>query len=111
MHLISFAYFRRLSFDRIIYHTRGVQPDLVGSAIARFVLLKSAETNLQDIWLSSSFCTMPFKCPSMPFQIDFLDDMMLKGMPFQINENYLKGHSKGHALQYHIIQKGNLKGH
>ena len=46
--------------------------------------------------LSSSFCTMPFKCPSMPFQIDFLYDMILKGMPFQmpfqINENYLKGH-------------------
>ena len=28
-------------------------------------------------------------------------------MPFQINVDYLKGH----ALQYHIIQKGNLKGH
>ena len=58
---------------------------------------------------------MPFKCPSMPFQIDFLYDMILKGMsfqmPFQINVNYLKGHLKGHALQYHIIQKGNLKGH
>ena len=34
----------------------------------------------------------PFKCP-------------LK------NVNYLKGQLKGHALQYYIIQKGNLKGH
>ena len=47
--LLVLPIFVGLSFDRIIYHTRGVQPDLVGSAIARFVLLKSAETNLQDI--------------------------------------------------------------
>ena len=65
--------------------------------------------------LSSIFCTMPFKCPSMPFQIAFLYDKILKGMPFQmpfqIIHVYLKGHLKGHALQYYIIQKGNLKGH
>ena len=34
--------------------------------------------------LSSSFCTMPFKCPSMPFQIAFLYDIILRGMPFQM---------------------------
>ena len=27
----------------------------------------------------SFFCTMPFKCPSMPFQIAFLYDMILRG--------------------------------
>ena len=63
----------------------------------------------------SCFSTMPFKCPSMSFQIAFLYDIILKGMPFQmpfqINVNYLKGHLKGHALQYHIIQKVNFKGH
>ena len=36
------------------------------------------------IRLSSSFCTMPFKCPSMPFQIAFLYDIILRGMPFQM---------------------------
>ena len=55
------------------------------------------------------------QCPSMPCQIAFLYDMILKGMPFQmpfqIIHVYLKGHLKGHALQYYIIQKGNLKGH
>ena len=35
--------------------------------------------------LSSSFCTMPFKCPLMPFQIAFLYDIILRGMPFQID--------------------------
>ena len=34
--------------------------------------------------LSSSFCTMPFKFPSMPFQIAFLYDIILKVIPFQI---------------------------
>ena len=37
-----------------------------------------------SLGLSSSFCTMPFKCPSMPFQIAFLYDIILRGMPFQM---------------------------
>ena len=57
------------------------------------------------------------KCPSMPFHIDFLYGMILKGMPFQIIHVYLTGHAllvylkgclKGHALQYHIIQQGQI---
>ena len=32
----------------------------------------------------SCFSTMPFKCPSMPFQIAFLYDIILRGMPFQM---------------------------
>ena len=50
-------------------------------------------TRGNNFWRSSSFCTMPFKCPSMPFEIDFLYDMILKGMPFQIIHVYLKGHA------------------
>ena len=47
--------------------------------------LRGARNHLEkDFGLSSSFCTMPFKCPSMPFQIAPLYDKMLKGMPFQM---------------------------
>ena len=48
---------------------------------------------------------MPSKCPSIPFQIYFLYDMILKGMPFNIISykkaiwKGIEGHLKG------IVQK------
>ena len=45
--------FVSLSFDQIIFHIRGVQPDLVGSAIARFVLLNSAETRSEGYYIQN----------------------------------------------------------
>ena len=41
--LLVLPIFVGLSLDQTMFHTRGVQPELVGSAIARFVLLKSTE--------------------------------------------------------------------